>query len=164
MRISKLGRTALYYFLVIRVVIGCIPFMKWEDMVVEGGWKIKQRLSQLWQCWHWVCYPKFLLNLCLQTSYLFISNLIYFLGLFWTNLGVFNYISLSSKYFVPRYTTCFVFSMLKPFYVIWTAFYRTTELHKMNWHGHSAVWSLPFKNKCIHFVIISKFLPKNAFH
>ena len=30
-------RTALYCYSVIMVVLGCIPFIKWEEMVVEGG-------------------------------------------------------------------------------------------------------------------------------
>ena len=33
-RITKIGRTALSYYSVIRVVLGCIPFIKWEEMVV----------------------------------------------------------------------------------------------------------------------------------
>ena len=35
--ITRLGRTALYSYSVILLVIGCIPFFKREEMVVEGG-------------------------------------------------------------------------------------------------------------------------------
>ena len=35
-RSTKLVRTALYSYSVITVVLGCIPFIKWEEMVEEG--------------------------------------------------------------------------------------------------------------------------------
>ena len=38
---SRLVRTALYCNSVITVVLGCIPFIKWEEMVVEGCLKKK---------------------------------------------------------------------------------------------------------------------------
>ena len=34
-RVNRSGRTALNCFSVITVVIGCIPFIKWEEMVME---------------------------------------------------------------------------------------------------------------------------------
>ena len=40
MIITRLCRTALYCFSVIMVVIGSIPFIKWEEMVVEGGFVV----------------------------------------------------------------------------------------------------------------------------
>ena len=36
-RITRLGRTALYYYSLIMVVLGCIPFIKWEEKVVEAS-------------------------------------------------------------------------------------------------------------------------------
>ena len=36
-RIARLDLAALYLYSVITVVIGCIPLIKWEEMVVEGG-------------------------------------------------------------------------------------------------------------------------------
>ena len=36
MRITRLGRTALDWYSLIAVGIGCIPFFEWEEMVVEG--------------------------------------------------------------------------------------------------------------------------------
>ena len=35
-RIARLGWPALDCYLVITVVLGYIPFIKWEEMVVEG--------------------------------------------------------------------------------------------------------------------------------
>ena len=37
MMITKLSRTSLYSYSEITVIRGCIPFFKWEEMVVEGG-------------------------------------------------------------------------------------------------------------------------------
>ena len=39
-RITRLGRKALYSYSVIMVVKGCVHFIKWEEMVVEAGLKI----------------------------------------------------------------------------------------------------------------------------
>ena len=40
MSCTGLGRAALYYHLVLMVVIGCIPFfLNWEVMMVECGTK-----------------------------------------------------------------------------------------------------------------------------
>ena len=44
-RIARLGRTAFYCYPVITVVLGCIPFMKWDEMVVEGGQKLLEELG-----------------------------------------------------------------------------------------------------------------------
>ena len=38
-RILRFGRTALCCYSVIKVVIGCIPIIKWEEIVVEGSYK-----------------------------------------------------------------------------------------------------------------------------
>ena len=37
--IARLGRTALYCYSVIMIGLGCIPFIKWEEMVVGGSQK-----------------------------------------------------------------------------------------------------------------------------
>ena len=38
-RIARLVKTALYCYSVITVVLDCIPFIKWEEMVVESSSK-----------------------------------------------------------------------------------------------------------------------------
>ena len=43
LRITRLGRTALYSYSLIMVVIGCIRFIKWVEMVVEGSLKKEKR-------------------------------------------------------------------------------------------------------------------------
>ena len=40
-----LGRTALHCWSVITAVRGCIPFIKWEEMAKEGGFK---KVYQTW--------------------------------------------------------------------------------------------------------------------
>ena len=43
-RIARLGKTALYCYSVIKVVISCIPFVNWKEMVVEGCYKRERNL------------------------------------------------------------------------------------------------------------------------
>ena len=44
MSVTGLGRAAFHCYPVLKVVIGCIPFfLKWEEMVVEGGKKKEKR-------------------------------------------------------------------------------------------------------------------------
>ena len=46
-RITRLGRTALYSYPVIMVGTGCISFFKQEENVIEGGYKINKKYKKL---------------------------------------------------------------------------------------------------------------------
>ena len=45
--ITRLGRTALYFYSVITVIKDCFPFFKWEEKVVEGGKTVFPGLNHL---------------------------------------------------------------------------------------------------------------------
>ena len=44
--ITRLVRTAMHCYLVITVVLGCIAFIDWEELVAEGG--LKNDLHYIW--------------------------------------------------------------------------------------------------------------------
>ena len=46
--ITRLDRTALHCYSVITVVIGCIPFFKWAEMVVEGRQEKNESLDGMY--------------------------------------------------------------------------------------------------------------------
>ena len=59
-RITKLGRTALYYYSVIMVVIGFIPFIKWEETVVEKKHNLVLSIIRSFSNWSPISTGEFL--------------------------------------------------------------------------------------------------------